>query len=88
MFGHFFGNEEDSAKILRLRSRTSLATAAGLIALSLSGCNAVSGDDGFSNEEWKEIKRIEPLSTRKPDSLFNRSADDERLARFGQALFF
>ena len=88
MFGHFFGNEEGPLAIRRMSSRTSLVATTGFIVLSLSACHAISGDDGFSDEEWKEIKRIEPLSTPRPDSLFNRMADDEELARFGQALFF
>jgi len=88
MFGRFFGNEEGPEAKSRPGSRTSLIATTGLLALSISSCNAIGGQDGFSDEEWKEIKRIEPLSTRMPDSLFNRMAGDENLARFGQALFF
>src|SRR4051794_13703886 len=91
MFFNLLGNENNDApsSIRQLRPHVSRAAAvAGMAALSLSGCNALTGQDGFSDEEWKEIRRIEPLSTPMPTSPFNLMADNLDLARFGQALFF
>lgn len=81
-----FGNEAHESMVPR-RSCASLA-AGWLLYLSLSACNAVSGSDGFSEEEWKAIRQIEPLSKPMPASLFNKMAENTELAKLGQALFF
>lgn len=58
-------------------------------ALAATGCAELGDDvDGFSSEEWKRIREIEPLATPMPRNPFNRRDTDRAVARLGQMLFF
>jgi cytochrome c peroxidase len=53
--------------------------------LATTGCNEV---DGFTQDQWAQIKKMEPLAGDRPHNPFNSRDDDDDLARFGQMLFF
>ncbi len=44
--------------------------------------------DGFSNEDWTRVQAIAPMSTMQPMAPFDLMADDDKMAKFGQRLFF
>lgn len=78
-------------------ARSGLPAQAMSLALALlgsvgaAGCESdVMGDDreGFSAEEWKAIKQIEPLAGPQHVNASNRLADDLDAARLGQMIFF
>jgi cytochrome c peroxidase len=50
-----------------------------------AGCNYV---DGFSPDEWRLIKEIEPLAGGQPRNPFNNMDQDDTIAKLGQMLFF
>jgi len=58
----------------------------GVLLLMGSGCD--SQTDGFTAEEWKRVKLIEPLATAMPSNPIDDRADDEDVARLGWKLFF
>ena len=45
-------------------------------------------DDQFSDQEWSQIKALEPLKGGPPPNPFNDRGQDEELAKFGQMVFF
>jgi len=55
-----------------------------------AACSGLESDDvdGFSAEEWKTVKDMQPLATPMPSNPANNRADDEAVARLGQMLFF
>jgi len=66
-----------------------VAAGLGAVLALATGCDAVSGIDGFSVEEWKSIKDMEPIpADLPPPNPFNHRSGEEALARFGQMLFF
>ena len=44
--------------------------------------------DDFTDEEWKQIRALEPLKGGPPPNLYNDRGQDEDLAKFGQMIFF
>ena len=48
-------------------------------------CNEV---DGFTPDQWDQIKKMEPLAGDRPHNPFNNRDDDDTLAKLGQMLFF
>jgi hypothetical protein len=49
---------------------------------------ACTKDDDFTDEEWRQIKALEPLKGGMPRNPFNKRDQDEDLAKFGQMIFF
>ena len=66
----------------KLISALALACVIGSVGL---GCTK---DDDFTDEEWRQIKALEPLKDGPPPNPFNDRGQDEDLARFGQMIFF
>jgi cytochrome c peroxidase len=55
----------------------------------VAGCDGLTDDvDGFSNEDWKQVQQIAPLSGETPRNPFNKRDLDPAVARLGQMLFF
>jgi len=54
-------------------------------AATLGACNDV---DGFTQDEWDQIQKMEPLAGPRPHNPFNSRDDDDDMAKFGQMLFF
>jgi cytochrome c peroxidase len=52
---------------------------------ALAACNEV---DGFTQDQWDQIKKMEPLAGDRPHNPFNNRDDDDTLAKLGQQLFF
>jgi cytochrome c peroxidase len=52
---------------------------------ALAACNEV---DGFTQDQWDQIKKMEPLAGPRPHNPFNNRDDDDDLAKFGQMVFF
>ena len=52
---------------------------------ALTACNEV---DGFTQDQWDQIKKMEPLAGDRPHNPFNNRDDDDTLAKLGQMLFF
>ena len=52
---------------------------------ALVACNEV---DGFTPDQWDQIKKMEPLAGDRPHNPFNNRDDDDTLAKLGQMLFF
>jgi cytochrome c peroxidase len=55
-----------------------------------TGCSSLSGDDhdGFTSDEWKLVLEMQPLGKEMPANPCNHKADDDRVAKLGQMLFF
>jgi len=49
---------------------------------------ACTKDDDFTDEEWRQIKALEPLKGGMPRNPFNKRDQDIELAKFGQMIFF
>ena len=55
----------------------------------IGGCDSISDDvDGFSQEDWKQVQQIAPLSVEAPRNPFNKRDNDVAVAKLGQMLFF
>jgi cytochrome c peroxidase len=54
-------------------------------ASALVGCQEV---DGFTQDQWDQIKAMEPLAGTPPPNPFNNRWDDDNVAKLGQMLFF
>jgi len=52
---------------------------------ALVACNEV---DGFTPDQWDQIKKMEPLAGERPHNPYNNRDDDDTLAKLGQMLFF
>ncbi|HXU01494.1 MAG TPA: cytochrome c peroxidase [Polyangia bacterium] len=50
-----------------------------------TGCDPV---PEFTDNEWRQIKALEPLKGGPPPNLFNKRYDEIDLAKFGQKIFF
>jgi cytochrome c peroxidase len=62
--------------------------AAAWLLLSCEANPLSGGEDGFSDEEWKLVLRLEPLKTPPDENPFNEYANDPAAAAFGHKLFF
>jgi cytochrome c peroxidase len=49
---------------------------------------ACTKDDDFTDDEWRQIKALEPLKGGMPRNPFNTRDQDIELAKFGQMIFF
>jgi cytochrome c peroxidase len=70
--------------------RSAAALALGL-ALGASACNTMEDlglTEGFTQEEWSQIRAIQPLATEQLPNPSNNRAFDDDAARLGQMLFF
>lgn len=82
-------NSDGSQMRLPMARSGALARGAALAVLALTLPLACSEEtDGFSEEEWKRIKMIEPLSSEQPRNPYNLRDTDEGLIKFGQKLFW
>jgi len=53
-----------------------------------AACSEMADDvDGFSSEQWSQIKALEPLAGAMPHNPFNKRDTDVQVARLGQNLW-
>ena len=67
---------------MRLKVTTSILAFGSL----LSACDAA--NDNFTEQEWAQIQKLEPLKGAPPRSPYNHRDQDEDVAKLGQMLFF
>ena len=67
---------------MRLKVTTSILAFGSL----LSACDAP--NDNFTEQEWAQIQKLEPLKGAPPRSPYNLRDQDEDVAKLGQMLFF
>jgi cytochrome c peroxidase len=61
----------------------------GLLIIAASSALAACGEvDGFTQDQWDQIKKMEPLAGDPPPNPFNNRYNDDTLAKLGQMLFF
>jgi len=67
-------------------TKTVSALALGcVVGLVGTGCER---DEEFTDNEWRQIRALEPLKGGPPPNPFNNRGQDEDLAKFGQMIFF
>jgi cytochrome c peroxidase len=49
---------------------------------------ACDNNDDFTDDEWRQIRALEPLKGGQPRNLYNTRDQDEELAKLGQMMFF